>query len=135
MYWLQFVKGGASLCSDANLQFVKVLLLLLVVDSVYLYIMGEWAQSMIIKIQRLYSPVRYVAAAIVYLLLALGLTHFIIKPRKPLWEAALFGLIIYGVFDFTNMAMFKHYDLQFAVIDTFWGAALSAIVAWLAMRM
>jgi uncharacterized membrane protein len=127
MVWTEFVKGD-------SLQFVKVLLLLLVVDSVYLYIISGWAQTMVVKIQRLYSPVRYVAAAIVYLLLALGLTHFIIKPRKPLWEAALLGFIVYGVFDFTNMAMFKHYDLQFAIVDTVWGAALSAIVAWLAMR-
>lgn len=112
--------------------FIKVLIILVVVDAVYLYFVGSWAQTMIVKIQRLFSPIRYMAAAIVYVLLALGLTYFIIEPKKTIWEAALLGLVIYGVFDFTNMAMFKHYDMRFAVVDTAWGATLAAITTGLA---
>ncbi len=112
--------------------FIKVLIILVIVDAVYLYIIGGWAQTMVVKIQRLYSPINYVAAAVVYVLLALGLTYFIVEPKKTVFEAALLGLVVYGVFDFTNMAMFKHYDMRFALIDTAWGATLATITAYLA---
>lgn len=112
--------------------FIKVLVILLAVDSVYLFLVGGWAQTMVVKIQRVFSPVRLWSAAVTYVLLALGLTYFIVEPKKTLWEAALLGLVIYGVFDFTNMAMFKHYDIRFALVDTAWGAVLSALTVGLA---
>jgi uncharacterized membrane protein len=115
--------------------FIKVFIVLLLVDSVYLYFLGDWANTMVVKIQRLYSPVRYFAAAVVYLFLALGLTYFIIEPKKNMFDAALLGLIVYGVFDFTNLALFKHYDLRFALVDTIWGAALLGITTWIVQQM
>lgn len=114
--------------------FIKVLLILVIVDAIYLYFVGSWAQTMVVKIQRVFSPVRYLSAAIVYLLLAAGLSYFIVEPKKNIWEAAVFGLVVYGVFDFTNMAMFKHYDMMFALTDTLWGAVLSAITVYLAQH-
>ena len=99
--------------------FIKVILILVIVDAVYLYFVGSWAQTMVVKIQRVYSPVRYTSAAIVYLLLAAGLSYFIVEPKKNLWEAAVFGLVVYGVFDFTNITITFYSFLFFYYLSLF----------------
>jgi len=56
--------------------------------------------------------------------LAIALYWFILKGRRPIWEAGLLGLATYAVFEFTNYAMFKNYDLKIAIMDSVWGATL-----------
>ena len=107
---------------------IKLFVLLILVDSVYLYLTKTIFGEMIVRIQKFAIQPRYWSAAIVYILLALGLYWFILKPNKPVWEAFLLGIIIYGVFDFTSHAIFKKYDLSVALMDTVWGGVLSAIV-------
>ena len=43
-------------------------------------------------------------AVMAYILLVIGLYYFIIKERKNLIYAFLFGLFVYGVYDLTNYA-------------------------------
>ena len=79
---------------------------------------------MVAKIQRTAIQMRLEGAVIVYLLLAVALYYFIVKPGLSVWKAGLLGLVIYGTFDFTNYAMFKNYDLKIAIMDTVWGSLL-----------
>jgi uncharacterized membrane protein len=111
---------------------LKLFVLLILVDSVYLYLTKSIFGEMIVRIQKFAIQPRYWSAAVVYILLSLGLYWFILKPNRPVWEAFLFGIIVYGVFDFTSYAIFKKYDLSVAVMDTVWGGILLAIVTTLA---
>ena len=111
---------------------LKLFVLLILVDSVYLYLTKSIFGEMIVRIQKFAIQPRYWSAAIVYILLAFGLYRFILKPNRPVWEAFLFGIIIYGVFDFTSHAIFKKYELTVALMDTVWGGVLSAIVTTIA---
>jgi uncharacterized membrane protein len=43
----------------------------------------------------------------------------------------LFGLVIYGIFDFTNLALFKNYELSTAIFDVIWGSLLYFGTAYL----
>lgn len=36
----------------------------------------------------------------------------------------MFGLVLYGVYDFTNLAMVSGWTLKVAVIDVLWGVVL-----------
>lgn len=110
---------------------ISILILLVLVDSIYLYFTKDIFGALIVKIQRVSSPIRYVGAGIVYVLLAIALWIFIVKKQRPLWEAALLGACIYGVFDFTNYAMLKNYDLNVAMMDTAWGAVLLTIATYI----
>jgi uncharacterized membrane protein len=101
-----------------------ILFTMLLLDAVYLYFTKNMFSSMVVKIQKTAMIPRLEGGAVVYLLLAIGLYHFIIKPARPLWEAGLLGLVIYGTFDFTNYTMFKNYDIQVGIMDTLWGATL-----------
>ena len=42
---------------------------------------------------------------------------------------ALFGWILFGVYDFTNYSTLKNYPLIFAVVDTLWGGVAGATTA------
>jgi uncharacterized membrane protein len=114
---------------------VKVFLLLLVVDSIYLYLTAGIFGETVKNIQHTGLSVRYGSAFIVYALLAYGLVHFIIKPGRSYIDAALLGLVIYGVFDFTNYAIFKDYGLPVAIMDTLWGAILMGTVAYIWIKL
>jgi uncharacterized membrane protein len=111
--------------------FLTILLILLAVDSVYLFLTKSIFGEVVAKIQRTAIQFRLEGAVVVYLLLALGFYYFIVKPGRSPWEAALLGLIIYGTFDFTNYAMFKNYDLMTAMMDTVWGSLLFLITAFI----
>lgn len=113
---------------------VLILVILLVVDSVYLYFTKSIFGQLVAKIQRTALETKMISAFVVYILLAIGLYVFIVEPGKPLWHAALFGLVIYGVFDFTNYAIFKKYDLEVALMDTLWGSALMVLTTYI-MRL
>jgi uncharacterized membrane protein len=100
---------------------------MLLLDSVYLFLTKSIFGELVAKIQRTAMQFRIEGAIVVYLLLALGLYYFIVKPGLSAWEAALLGLVIYGTFDFTNYTMFKNYDLKIAIMDTVWGSLLFAL--------
>jgi uncharacterized membrane protein len=111
--------------------FLTILFIILAVDSVYLFLTKSIFGEVVAKIQRTAMQLRLEGAIVVYLLLALGFYYFIVKPGRSPWEAGLFGLIIYGTFDFTNYAMFKNYDLATAMMDTVWGSLLFLITAFI----
>ena len=46
---------------------------------------------------------------------------------KSYKQAFVYGLCIYGVYDFTTLALLKGYDWKFAVADTLWGGILFVI--------
>jgi len=106
------------------LSFLSILVILVLIDSVYLFLTKSIFGEMVAKIQRTAIQFRLVGAIIVYLLLAVALYYFIVKPGLSVWKAGLLGLVIYGTFDFTNYAMFKNYDLKIAIMDTVWGSLL-----------
>ncbi len=53
----------------------------------------------------------------VYLLLVIAVLYY----PKSLMEALMLGVIIYGVFDFTVIAMFADIPLKLAMFDMVWG--------------
>ena len=73
------------------------------------------------------------AAFVVYVLLGTGVALFVI-PRAPTVSlaaayGALFGLVVYGVYDFTNYSTLRQWPLVLALADVAWGAAASAVAA------
>ena len=117
--------------SDAKKYFVGFIILL-IIDLAWLALfMGKRFGDMVKKIQgqeMLFNPI---GAIVAYILLGIGVVHFGINrvdPRNPLTSSiingGLFGLLCYGIFDFTNFAIFKNYELSTAIIDTLWGGIL-----------
>ena len=51
------------------------------------------------------------AALACYLVMTFGFYYFIVKDNKSVLDAAILGFVIYAVFDLTNMAILKQWDL------------------------
>ena len=113
------------------LELLKIFIILILLDAVYLYFTKDMFGEMVARIQRVAMQVRLWSAAVVYVFVAFLLYWFILKNRRPVWEATLLGLATYGVYDFTNHAILKNYDLSIAIMDTVWGATLFTLTTWI----
>ena len=107
-----------------------ILFLLLFIDSIYLNFIGKSLfEKMIYKITNDKAKYNIVGIIGSYLFLWFALEYFIISKKRPAYEALLLGLVIYGVFDMTNIALFKNYNIFIGIIDIIWGGLLFYIVA------
>jgi|688.fasta_scaffold648469_2 uncharacterized membrane protein len=90
-----------------------------VVDLLWLSTGGQYAVRIAENIQGSKVSLNYYYALVVYFFLA----YMLLKTNSYM-EAFFFGVCIYGVYDFTTLAIFKNYDVRFAVADTIWGGIL-----------
>jgi len=102
-------------------------ILLIIFDSIYLYINQKTFQNTVIDIQRVVLTVKPLGAIVTYLFLMFAINYFIIRRFKGPEEAFLLGLVIYGVFEGTCYAIFKKWSLNLAIMDTLWGGILFAL--------
>ncbi len=101
-------------------------IIFLSLDFVYLNVMKGYFENLVKTIQGTPLKINYLSAAICYIFLITGLNYFIIKPRKSVNEAFLLGIVIYGVYETTNYALFSNWTLLSVIIDTLWGGLLFA---------
>ena len=101
--------------------------LIVIIDTIYLNAMKDSFGSMVTSIQRVVMKVKLLPAILCYLLIIFGLNYFILNKRQGILEAFLLGFVIYGIFDMTNMALFKKYKMNLAIIDSLWGGVLFAL--------
>ncbi|MES2286057.1 MAG: DUF2177 family protein [Bacteroidota bacterium] len=80
--------------------------------------------------------INWLATILFYFLFITGLVLFVIQPalEKHSWAhalvfGALFGLITYGTFDLTNLALLKNWPVLVTIVDLIWGMFLSALVS------
>ena len=76
------------------------------------------------------------AAVLAYTLLAFGVYYFAItkadgNTTSALINGALFGLVVYGTYDLTNLATLADFTVKMAVVDILWGMAICATTSLL----
>jgi uncharacterized membrane protein len=101
------------------------------IDFIYLNVIKGYFNNQIKMVQGSPMTINYLGAAICYILLIVGINYFIIKPRKSVSDAFLLGIVIYGVFETTNYALFKNWSLLTVIIDTLWGGLLFAATTYI----
>ena len=103
---------------------------LLLLDAVFLKVISTMFRGQIMDVQKAPLKVNYVGAAICYAFLLFGLYYFILKPRKPVLDAFLLGLVIYGVYESTSYALLEKWRLSTVAVDTLWGGTLFALTTY-----
>lgn len=120
---------------------VVAAVLFLVIDMVWLLWLGRGIYvSEIGEILR--QPPNLSAAAAFYVLYVTGLMIMVIWPAvqeqsvsQALIRGALLGLIAYGTYDLTNLAVMKGFTTKIAMIDMIWGTVLTASVSALTVGL
>ncbi len=114
----------------------------MVLDGVWLgLLMKNFYRAQLAPIVRLadggIAP-NWPAAFVVYALLGTGIALFVVPRAATASGAAvygaLFGLVVYGVYDFTNYSTLRQWPFALTLADAGWGAVASAAAA-VAVRM
>ena len=109
----------------------------MVLDGVWLGpLMKNFYRDQLARIVRLADggiALNWPAAFVVYVLLGTGIALFVIPraPTVPLAAAygAVFGLVVYGVYDFTNYSTLRQWPFVLVMVDAAWGTVASAACA------
>jgi hypothetical protein len=104
-------------------------------DFVYLTLMKGYFSNQVKSVQGTPLKINFLGAAVCYIFLVAGINYFIIKPRKSVSDAFLLGLVIYGVYETTNYALFSNWSIFTVFIDTLWGGVLFASTTYIVEKM
>ena len=112
-------------------------LVFMVLDGVWLgLLMKNFYREQLAPIVRLadggIAP-NWPGAFVVYVLLGTGIALFVMPAASTIPSAAafgaLFGLVVYGVYDFTNYSTLRQWPFVLTLADTAWGTLASAAAA------
>jgi uncharacterized membrane protein len=128
---------------------VKTLKLLLLISSTMLVLDGLWLgfiakrfyiaeYGSMLRLDGNSMKPLLSAAAVVYIALIAGVLLFVIPKAAgnalaALGWGALFGIIVYAVYDFTNLSVMANWPLKVTFIDTLWGGFLCGVTSYVAV--
>jgi uncharacterized membrane protein len=82
---------------------------------------------MIESVQKSPVTVNPLYAILAYLVLT-SIIYILIPKCSSAEEAFVIGFLVYAVYDSTNLATIKNWDVSVAFIDSLWGGVLFAII-------
>lgn len=117
--------------------------LILAFDLIWIFAMKRFYNNLVRNVQGVDIKLRMIPAVLSYACIITGILFFSIPLISQRLESekndALniakwcviygggLGFVTYGVFNFTNMALFSKYDIMTAFIDTLWGVILCTL--------
>ena len=104
---------------------------MLLLDFVYLSGFSKFFNDLVTSIQGTKIKFNPVGAILCYILLIGGLNYFIIARRKSLQEAFILGIVIYGVYETTNLTILSKWSPKAVALDTLWGGILFVCARYL----
>ena len=106
------------------LPIVVLSIVVLVLDMIYISCVKTLFNKLIKGIQGSDIKLDLGATFLDYILIIFSMYYFIIQKNASIEEAMILGLCIYGIYELTNMAVFKRWTWQVVMIDSIWGAVL-----------
>jgi uncharacterized membrane protein len=126
-----------------------VAIIVLALDAVFLTLTKDLFARQVMLVQGTAMKVNIPSAAICYVLIVLGLYYFVLRhiivPNATSAAASIqtmrigdgvraaffLGILVYGVYETTTLAILRNWSPMTAVIDTTWGGTLFALSAYL----
>lgn len=122
-----------------------LIVLVLALDLTWIFMMKGMYKTLIYHVQHKDMTIRILPAALSYLCIVIGIVFYCVpsikeklyiesSPNSILqimkWSFVYgggFGLVTYGIFNFTNMAMFSDYYPVAGLVDILWGVSLCTL--------
>ena len=112
-------------------------MVLVILDFIWIAVfMGRAYKHMIPDVQKSEMEIRKKYAVFSYTLMVLGLSMFVLpNVRKysltdSVKYGGTFGLVVYGIYDFTAAAVLDDWDENLALIDILWGSFVYTAAAY-----
>jgi uncharacterized membrane protein len=108
------------------------------VDVMYLFTMTPFFNKLVKNIQGTEISIKYISAFIVYIFLVLQLYYFVLNNinsysyntlHNIIFNSFILGVTTYGVYEYTNHAIFDKWTLQATLYDTLWGGILFSLTS------
>ena len=108
-------------------EFLFILAMFLIIDMIWLkFYMKDIYVKLVKDIQGEEMKIKIYGALLVYIFMTILLLKF---RNNNILDMFLLGLLTYGIYDFTNYAIFTKFDFKTALIDMIWGGVLFTLVA------
>jgi uncharacterized membrane protein len=117
------------------LQYLLTAIIFVVLDGLYLNLIKDYFNKQIKAVQGTDIKANFIAIGITYVFLIFGINYFIIKNNRSVKDAALLGLVIYAVYEFTSLSLFKNWTYLTAFIDSIWGAVLFGLTTGIVYKI
>ncbi len=122
--------------------FLTTYIYVVVVDLIWLGFIanGLYVQSLgslLKKTNDVFTP-NWLAASVVYIAMTAGVIFFVLPRVRDgyvdafIW-GAVFGLLTYAIYNFTNYAILANWTLRISLLDCCWGAILYGLTSTFAM--
>lgn len=112
-----------------------ITVILLALDFMYITATRNMFEIQIADVQRVALQIRPLGGVLCYLLLVIGLYYFIVREHRPVFDAFLLGLVIYGVYETTSYALLKKWKWNIVLMDTLWGGILFALTTLITYKV
>jgi uncharacterized membrane protein len=106
------------------IKYLLTAIIFVILDGLYINFFKNYFNRQIKSVQGSDIQINIIASGIVYIFLIFGLSYFIIQKNRGVKDAFILGLVIYAVYDFTNVALLKNWKVSTAILDTLWGGIL-----------
>lgn len=128
---------------------IVVAVIVLALDAVFLTLTKDLFARQVMLVQGTAMQVNIPSAAICYILIVVGLYYFVLRhvivPNATSAAAALqtmrigdgiknaffLGILVYGVYETTTLAILRNWSPTTALIDTTWGGTLFALSTYI----
>lgn len=128
---------------------IVVAVIILALDAVFLTAMKDTFARQVMLVQGTAMKVNIPSAAVCYVLIVVGLYYFVLRhiivPNATSAAASIqtmrlndgikaaffLGILVYGVYETTTLAILRNWSPVTALIDTVWGGTLFALSAYL----
>jgi uncharacterized membrane protein len=128
---------------------IVIAVIVLGLDAVFLTLSKDMFARQVMLVQGTAMKVNIPSAAICYVLIVVGLYYFVLRhiivPNATSAAASIqtmrlndgikaaffLGILVYGVYETTTLAILRNWSPMTALIDTTWGGTLFALSAYL----
>ena len=102
-------------------------LVVLILDGMFIYVTKDEFNAQIKMVQGMDIKPDILAVILSYIVIISGLYYFIIREKRSVMEAGLFGFSMYAVYELTTKSLLKSWHWKTVIMDTLWGATLFAL--------
>jgi uncharacterized membrane protein len=110
-------------------------ILIIVLDVLFFWKRSDSINAQIRSIQGSDFQLNPIGALIFYPFLLFGFYYFILKDKRPVTDAVIFGIFLFGAIESNNYALLKDWKLETLLVDTVWGGILLGLTAYLTCQL
>lgn len=108
--------------------YLLISILVVAIDAIYLNSVSNFFNSQIKAIQGTELRLNMVSTILCYILITLGIYYFMVVKKFSMKDMAILGVFTYGIYEFTNKALFDKWMWKTVALDGLWGGVLFSLI-------